>query len=84
MRRSVGVSTKDDNIKVNNQDDATDSKGDSSSVVSNANPSALNGKCLKSRLKARFRRPSKETREVIDMGKTKERSDKGSHTVGRL
>ena len=68
VRRSVGVSTKDDNQTCEN-----DIKKDNSSVTSNTSTSKSN--CLKFKLRSKLRgavsnrRPSKETREVIDMGK---------------
>ena len=66
MRRSIGVCTKDDLFVLNGEN--SDQKNGSTSSVNSKDV-----RCLKLRLRSRFkntdRRSSKETREVIDMGK---------------
>ena len=63
-RRSVGVSTKDDLAVISKDNSAKDRKNHADAATSSG---------LKFRLRCKFktggRRPSKETREVIDMGK---------------
>lgn len=78
-RRSVGVSTKDDLSVIENDGSKNGSFKDNSSIASSTTGKDV--KCLKFRLRTKFRhggqrRPSKETREVIDMGKLSVPSNK--------
>eukprot|EP00093_Oithona_nana_P001927 01927.XXX_17980_16520_1 [CDS] Oithona nana genome sequencing. len=77
VRRSIGVSTKDDNVQPNSssaENDITKQK-DNSSISSSNTSTSVSKSCLNFKLRSKLRgavsnrRPSKETREVIDMGK---------------
>ena len=77
VRRSIGVSTKDDNVQTNSssaENDITKQK-DNSSISSSNTSTSVSKSCLNFKLRSKLRgavsnrRPSKETREVIDMGK---------------
>ena len=90
QRRSIGVCTKDDKLILANGGPTTASKNGTSKNGSARSNSASdrNVRCLKLRLRSKFRsaasprRPSKETREVIDMGKLPSSSSGGPQDPG--
>lgn len=79
VRRSIGVSTKDDNVQAKNSSNGAENdiskQKDNSSISSSNTSTSVSKSCLKFKLRSKLRgavsnrRPSKETREVIDMGK---------------